>query len=376
MRLAILNLTGGGLSGGHKKYLLNILPRLSAFPGIESLLCASPPLIADGGWLPALPKVSYITCGPFRPFRHAPDPALAAALDKFRPDVLFIPIERYINYKGLPVVVMLQNMAPLTGTRTGSGLKELLVSHARKYETRVALRDSAAVIVPTGYVKDFLAGSGEAAAGKVTAIPYGRNPAAAASRPPAAFPFAAGRFIFTAGSLEAYRGIEDLIRALPLVKEKHPGIKLAVAGGARPATMGYLGGLKKLAAELEVSSEIAWLGELPEPELSWCYANCSAFAVTSRIESFCFVALEALAHGCNAVSTDSPCLPEIFGEAALYYRAGDEAALSAVLSAILSRTAVERVRFSSAAASRAAGFSWDKAAASTLAVLEKAASAA
>ena len=247
---------------------------------------------------------------------------------------------------------------------------------ARKYETEVALKNAAAIIVPTQYVKNFIAESSAAPADRIAVIHYGRNAAAVEPRPPAYFPFAGRRFIFTAGSLEAYRGIEDLLRALPLLKERFPGIKLAVAGGARPATRGYFEGLKKLASGLGISEDIAWLGNLPERELSWCYANCSAFAITSRVESFCFVALEALAHGCNLVSTDSTCLPEISGDAALYYKAGDEKTLSAALSVILSRTAAEHRLFSTAAASRAAYFSWDKAAAATIEVFKKAVSEA
>jgi len=371
MKLAILNLTGGGISGGHKKYLLNMLPRLAAAPEIMAILCASPSALGAETWLPRHPKISYVSCGPFRPFRHSPEPGLAAALHDFSPDVIFVPIERYVNYKGLPVVVMLQNMAPLTGTKTGYGIKERLVAAVRKYETYVALRRSAEIIVPTNYVKNYLSEKAAVPAGKIAAIHYGGNIVSVVQRPPASFPFTGGRFIFTAGSLEAYRGTEDLLRALPLVKETCPDIKLAVAGGARPATMGYFDGLKELAARLRVSADIAWLGNLPEEELFWCYANCSAFAVTSRVESFCFVALEALSHGCNIISTDSPCLPEVLGGAALYYPARDIKAMTSALSAILARPEAERSACGAAAVLRAAAFSWDEAAAATLGILKK-----
>jgi hypothetical protein len=42
MRLAVVNLTGGGFSGGYKKYLENMLPRLAEHSEVEALLCASP----------------------------------------------------------------------------------------------------------------------------------------------------------------------------------------------------------------------------------------------------------------------------------------------------------------------------------------------
>lgn len=372
MKLAILNLTGGGISGGHKKYLLNMLPRLAASDEVEKILCASPGSLGTSDWLPAIPKVYCAACEPFRPFRHVPGDKLRALLDAFSPDLLFVPIERYMDYKKLPVVVMLQNMAPLTGVKTGTGLRELLVAAVRRYETKLALERAASIIVPTEFVKDFLVTKCGLPAGKITAVHYGYNPASASARPPASFPFAGKEFVFTAGSLESYRGIEDLILALPALKEKHTGIKLAVAGGSRPATEKYLSRLRGLAADLNVSGDIAWLGSLPEEELSWCYSNCSAFALTSRMESFCFVALEALAHGCNIVSTDSACLPEIFQDIALYYKPGDEKGLSAALLALLSRNGAQRLAKGSSAAARAGTFSWDAAAAATLDVLKRA----
>ena len=376
MKAAIINLTGGGISGGHKKYLLNMLPRLAASDEIERILCASPAGMGAEDWLQVIPKVSYAACEPFRPFRHVPDAGLRNALDAFNPDLLFVTNERYINYNDRPVVILLQNMAPLAGAKTGSGLNEMLVAIARRRETRIALERAAAVIVPTEYVKNFLIGKAGFSAKKINVVSYGRNPAPASAHPPVCFPFLGGEFIFTAGSMEAYRGIEDLLRALPGLKEKRPGIKLAVAGGSRPATEKYFHRLKSLAAELALSGDIAWLGNLPEAELSWCYSNCAAFALTSRMESFCFVALEALTHGCNIVSTDSACLPEILRDSALYYKAGNETGLALALSAVLSRNEAERLAGGSAAAARASYFSWDAAAAATIDVLKKAVPAA
>lgn len=373
MRVAILNLTGGGISGGHKKYLSNILAKFNEAPELGAVFCASPASVNVREWVPGADKISFAECEPFVPFRHKPSASLKAALDAFTPDLLFIPVERYLAYAGKPVVVMLQNMAPLSGVKTGTGLREALVSIMRRYETRYALKRAAAVIVPTGYVKDFLVAREGLSAAKVHVIPYGDSLEAAASRRPAGLPLAWDKFIFTAGSLENYRGIEDLLRAFPELKTKFPGIKLAVAGGARPGTFEYLEGLKKTAAALDLAGDVAYLGNVGGEELSWCYANCAAFALTSRMESFCFVALEAMTHGCGIVSTDNACLPEILGPAALYYQAGEHAGLAAALGRVLARGAEERFAVSAVTRERAASFSWDRTAGQTIELLCRAA---
>lgn len=374
MRIAILNLTGGGSSGGYKRYLSAILPRIAASTEIQAILCAAPPALAVQSWFPVSPKIRFADCQPFRFLRHAPDSGLLKSLDAFAPDLIFVPLERYVDYRNIPVVTVLHNMAPLAGARTGGGLMGWIKSAAQAYESKTAVRRSAAVITPTDYVREFLVKELQAPADKVTAIKFGPSPAPAELRRPVLWrDDASVKFIFTAGSMEMYRGLEDLITAMPMVGARFPGMKLAVAGGTRPATQSYLDGLKALAAAKGVDGEILWLGSLDDAEMAWGYANCSVFVMTSRLESFGFPALEAMQHGCPCVSSLSPCLPEIFGETARYYTAGDSAALAERLNEVLSRAPLEREKFSALALRRAGDFSWDAAAASTLEVLKKAA---
>ncbi|PKM99014.1 MAG: hypothetical protein CVU79_00410 [Elusimicrobia bacterium HGW-Elusimicrobia-3] len=376
MRLAVVNRTGGGASGGYKRYISAILPRLAACPEIEAVLCAAPPQLGLKSWLDPSPKIHFTDCEPFRFLRHAPDVGLRMALDAFGPDLLFVPLERYMRYGDIPVVTVLHNMAPLAGARTGSGLMSRIKSAAQAFETRTAVRRSAAVITPTDYVRKYLVKELGAPADKITAIKFGPSPVADELRRPERWRDGGGKFVFTTGSMEMYRGLEDLIAAMPVVKAKWPGLKLAVAGAARPATQTYLDSLKALAAAKGVEGDILWLGSLDDAEMAWCYTNCSAFAMTSRLESFGFPALEAMQHGCACVSAESPCLPEIFGEAAVYYPAGDSVALAARLNEALSRAPLEREKFSAHSLKRAGEFSWDSAAVATLQVLKKAAGAA
>lgn len=370
MRLAIVNLSGGGLSGGHVNFLRNMLPRFAGAPSVEALLCVSPRQVGEERWFAEpLPKTTFHACRPYRPFLPRLDRATVSALDAFRPDVILSALEKDVRYLGAPVVGMIQNMAFLAGTPTGYGLAEKVKAAILKRETLRAASGFAAVIVPTAFVRDALAGAGISGE-KVSVVNFGRNPPQPGAVPPAPAAGLRDRFIFTAGSFERYRGFEDLVEAMPALLKIYPGLKLLVAGGARPATRAYSDGLKKRAAELGLEKDILWLGNLPDRELSWCYAHCAAFAVTSRVESFCFVALEAMSHGCNSVSADARCLPEVLGETALYYPAGDAGGLERSLAEVLARTGGERERFSALSLKRSAGFSWDAALAGILAVLE------
>lgn len=372
IRIAALNLTGGGSSGGYRTYLSAILPRLAASPEVEEILCASPASLGAEVWLRGTPKIKFVQCKPFRFMRHAPDAGLRSALDCFRPDVVFVTLERYLNYRNVPTVIVVHNMAPLSDIAVTEGIFDKVKCGAQYLETRIAVNNSSAVIVPTEYVKDILTGKWATIKGKIAAIKFGGSPLPSGPRPPSGIDVP-DNFIFTAGSLEVYRGFEDLVQVLPGLKSMFPGMKLLVAGGTRPATEGYLRMLKKMAAGLGVAEDIVWLGNLPGDELSWCYRHCAAFVMTSRVESFGFVALEAMQHGCVCVSAHSSCLPEIFGDTARYYEVGDKTELLSTLGAALSMTTADKAAAGAAAIERAGNFSWDRAAGSTLSILQRAA---
>jgi len=83
------------------------------------------------------------------------------------------------------------------------------------------------------------------------------------------------------------------------------------------------------------------------------------FVMTSRVESFGMIAGEAMAHGCLNVSSLSPCLPEIFGDAANYYKPGDYFDLAEKIKTNLLLSDAEKSTLKEKAIKRAAKFSWD-----------------
>jgi len=111
MKIAIINLTGGGMGGGYRKYLKSIIPLMASHHEVTSLLCASPKQLRVHEWFPEIKNVKFVNCSPFRPFSRQ-DKELKLYLDEFSPDVLFLPVDRYFIYKKVPVVTMLQTMLP------------------------------------------------------------------------------------------------------------------------------------------------------------------------------------------------------------------------------------------------------------------------
>jgi glycogen(starch) synthase len=68
--------------------------------------------------------------------------------------------------------------------------------------------------------------------------------------------------------------------------------------------------LRDLARKLGIQSRIRWLGFLPHRQVQRLYASHGAVIVPSKQESFCLVALEAMANGIPLVCTRAGGLKE------------------------------------------------------------------
>jgi glycosyltransferase involved in cell wall biosynthesis len=365
VRVAMVNLTSGGLSGGYRKYLDRIVPPLREHPRVERLDVFVPAGAAESATQPAYE--TWPVQDGMRGFG-----VLRARLAELKPDVVFVPTARWIDFGGIPSAVMVRNMEPLERPFTGNRPLESLRNVFRAHAARRASMRADRVIAVSGHVRDFICARWGIPQDKVGLVYHGIDPATSPSGyvRPARLPD--GRRepnIFTAGSIRPARGLEDLVQALAILRKQGRSLRLDIAGAPDPSSEHYLVRIQKLAATLGVDDAITWLGHLAPQEMSWCFANAVAFVMTSRCEACPNTALEAMAHGALCISTDTPPMPEFFADSALYYRAGNAGELAARLltctvpSESLDVLRVEAVR-------RAAHFTWADTVSNTVAELE------
>jgi len=360
MRLAFLNLTGGGISGGYKKYLQNILPRLVDDQGIKSILCATPESLKIKDWIEPSNKIRHITCNKYKPFLQWMDFKLKAEIYKFSPDIIFIPIERPFSFKKVNVVHMLQNMEPFVKNSLLNNNKINVKNILQKYIGLNALKRSDGIICPSNFVKSYLSETISSSTGKMALVYHGIDKATNDElSSPKTINNISVEFIFTAGSIRPARGLDDLIKALFILKEKNIEIKLFISGSSNIDSKGYLDYLKNMIKNYKLSNSIIFTGDLNNKEMSWCYKNSKMFVMTSHVESFGMIAGEALAHGCINISTDSPCLPEVFGDCAYYYKSGDSIGLAHNIQHVLSLDHKQLEKRNSEAVKRSKMFSWN-----------------
>jgi len=89
----------GAFGGGYRSYLHNILPRLDVHSEVEKVLCVSPRRLHVRDWLGDIPNVSFLGCKPLSLLRCNLEHDLRGHLERFSPDVLFLPTERYFEIR-------------------------------------------------------------------------------------------------------------------------------------------------------------------------------------------------------------------------------------------------------------------------------------
>ncbi|MEM7127876.1 MAG: glycosyltransferase family 4 protein [Chloroflexota bacterium] len=112
------------------------------------------------------------------------------------------------------------------------------------------------------------------------------------------------RLLYFVGRITPEKGLHVLIQAMPQILEKYPDVRL-LAGGKNSEK--YL----PLAHELGVAHAVNFLGYLTDEERDHLYQVVDCAIIPSLYEPFGIVALEAMALGCNIITTDVGGLGEV-----------------------------------------------------------------
>jgi len=342
---------------------------------IEEILCATPPSINIREWFSFLPKVKFVTCKPYNFLHFSIDYKLKEILDEFSPDVIFIPVERYFKFDGVPIVNMIQNMEPFAENINVNSFTDKCRLYIQRLVAKRAIKKSDRIIAVSKYVKRFLLDKWSVLAEKIGLVYHGIElPGDEELQLPQDMPKDwEGKFLFAAGSIRPARGLEDILGAMKyLILEKVSIKGLVIAGETELRMIPYRKKLEEWIKINNLSLKIHWTGKLSEKEMNWCYKNCKIFVMTSRVESFGLIAGEAMAHGCVCISSDSPCLPEIFGDAAVYYTSKKVEFLAEAIKSVGEWDNHRRGETSKKARERAAEFSWDVTVVRLLAEFKKA----
>ena len=197
MRLAVVNLTSGGFSGGYRKYLSRLVPLLANDPRVSALSVFVP----ERAGIEMDPGIDVRTW----PQSERNLKTLQRDLATRRPDVVFVPTARHLSSGSAPVVVMVRNMEPLEVPFGGNTWVEGLRNVARAWEARRACRRATRVIAVSDHVRRFIISRWHIDEDRIGTVYHGVDGGGPSSRP---HDTADRRTLFTAGSIRPARGLE------------------------------------------------------------------------------------------------------------------------------------------------------------------------
>ena len=361
MKIALVVLTRGSVSGGFEKYIQRMVPLLRQQPEVERLDLFLPQPMAGPG------DLTWPAHDELRRYRD-----LRRLIATRSPDVLFIPTARALRVDNVPVVTMVRNMEPLEVPFEGNGPLESLKNIGRAWAARHSSTHSDRVIAVSEHVRDFILRRWRIPEEQVGMVYHGidaANDPASASRPAELESLADHPFLFTAGSVRPARGLEDVVVALSKLPAMY---KLVIAGKVDRGAEHYERAMRRLARDRGIEERVVWAGKLDQSEMTWCFRQAEVFVMTSRAEACPNIVLEAMSAGAASVSTDHAPMPEFFGDAALYYRARDAADLADKLLGVLAERNGLRASLRERARMRAVAFSWESTARATVRELQQA----
>lgn len=108
--------------------------------------------------------------------------------------------------------------------------------------------------------------------------------------------------ILFVGRLEPLKGLEQILRALTLLR-KGEAPRLVIVGGDENS-QAYARTLETMARDLDIEHQISFVGSVAQERLPVFYSAADLCVIPSHYESFCMVALESLACGTPIVATD------------------------------------------------------------------------
>lgn len=167
------------------------------------------------------------------------------------------------------------------------------------------------------------------------------------------------RYILFVSTIEPRKNLDVLLDAFEQLRDEYDG-SLVVAG--------RVGWKAEETARRLRAPGIVHLDYLPPAQLATVYRHADVFVFPSIYEGFGFPLLEAMALGVPSIAARSSSLPEIGGDATLYFDPKNSRELADALRRVLNDETLRRVLISRGR-DRASKFRWDVAADETLRVI-------
>jgi glycosyltransferase involved in cell wall biosynthesis len=352
--------------GGLETYVRELVPALlEAKPGLEMRLYVNSDghaLLATEPWADEVELVSHPLLG--RPGTRAVTEATVLGLlaSRDRLDVLHnVALTAPLSTRPANVVLLADVTwlrQPETVGRARSLLwRTLVLPAARRADRLITLSEAS---------RQEIVADVNVPAERIDVIPLGRGATPRAEPMPEEelrrrFDLGSGPIVLSVSALTPHKNVGALIEATALLQETHPDVRLVVPGN--PSAHGEQ--LARRADTLGVESSVCFPGWVSAAELEGLYGAARCFAFASIREGFGLPLLEAMARDLPVACSRSSALPEVAGDAALYFDPHRPPEIAAAIGRLLDDRALAR-ELAARGEERQRQFTWRRTAEETL----------
>lgn len=170
-------------------------------------------------------------------------------------------------------------------------------------------------------------------------------------------------YVLFVGTLEPRKNLSTLLLALSRCKSDVPLVIVGWSGWGDPCFEAEL-------ERLNLRHRVFFPGYVSDEALCAIYSGASAFLYPSIYEGFGLPVLEAMACGCPVLCSNAASIPEVAGESALYANPSEPEEWSGAIDSVVSDSELQK-RLRSMGQEHAFNFSWQKAAAKTMAIFSQ-----
>jgi glycosyltransferase involved in cell wall biosynthesis len=255
-----------------------------------------------------------------------------------------------------PSVVTVHDVHHLAHGRLRDWHRRLLLGRI----VRRSVRGAAAVIADSRFMRDAIAAAYGMPAREIDVVPLAPNPALNGGAPlpegAAPAPVSVGPYLLAFGGVTPNKNLEGLLRAFALSRLRYGVRQDLVVVGHLPESL-----------RISDSAGVVATGYLDEARLASVLAKAEALVFPSLYEGFGLPVLEAMAAGVPVICSRVTAIPEVAGDAAVYFDPRDVEDMASKL-ALVAHDRALREDLAARGRIRAASFSWERAARETRAI--------
>lgn len=160
-------------------------------------------------------------------------------------------------------------------------------------------------------------------------------------------------FILFVGNRGAYKNFKLFVETAVLFLKADPSLHIVCAGGGKLTSKEI-----EMLEYLNIGKQVIQK-DYKDSELASFYKAAKVFVFPSAYEGFGIPTLEAMKCGCPVILADSSCLPEVGGDAALYFESDNGSSLANAIDRILKDESL-RKEFVEKGYRQVKEFSWKK----------------